>query len=202
MLIARRNLFRLHLAALAAAGGALLALAGCETPAPGNRFPELGYSHLPQLSLAVGRIDIVQEYRPPSQPPNVEHMFPVRPAAAAERWARDRLKAAGGPGELRVVIVRAAVVEVPLKQSGGIRGAFTNEQAERYDGEMEMRLELTAPEASGTVSARAERRRTVPEDISLADREKVWFQLTEAMMNDLNESLERQVKKNFANWLR
>jgi hypothetical protein len=196
----RSILFRLPV--LAAGCAAMVALAGCETTPPRAGFPQIGFAHLPPLNVAVGRIEVVREYAPPVAKPNVEHMFPVSPAATAERWARDRLRAVGGSGVLRAVVVKAAVVEVPLKSMGGVKGAFTIEQSERYDGEIEMRLELVDGGSSGTVSSKAERRRTVPENISLADREKVWFQLTEAMMNDLNTSLESQMRKNFANWMR
>jgi hypothetical protein len=196
----RTVLFRLP--ALAAATAALLALGACETTVPRSGFPEIGFAHLPPINVAVGRVDVVRAYAPPSKAPNVDHMFPVTPAATAERWARDRLKAVGGPGVLRAVIVNAAVVEVPLKQSGGLKGAFTTEQSERYDGEIEIRLEIETPGATANVTSRAQRRRTVPENISLADREKIWFQMVEAMMIDLNESLERQARKNFAGWIR
>jgi hypothetical protein len=184
-------------AALAAAG-----MAGCDTTVPRAHFPELAYDHLAPMSLAVGQVEVVQEYRPPAAPPNVEHLFPIPPAETAERWVRDRVKAVGGPGQVRAVIVTASVVEVPLERRGGIRGAFTTEQSERYDAELEVRLDLESGGATASVSSRAERRRTVPENISLADREKVWFEMTEAMMNDINASLERQIRENFGPWLR
>ena len=39
----------------------------------------------------------------------------------AEQWASDRLRAAGGPGELRFVIKRASVVETELPRTTGIQ---------------------------------------------------------------------------------
>ena len=54
----------------------------------------------------------------------------------------------------------------------------------------------------GTVSSEAKRSQTVSEDLSLAEREQVWFQMTENMMNDLNGSLEKQVREHFRRWLR
>ena len=66
---------------------------------------------------------------------------------------------------------------------------------------------ISAPAAAdgrrrASVTSRAERSRTVAENISIQDREKVWFEMTEAMMNDLNASLDRQIRKNFAPYLR
>jgi hypothetical protein len=51
------------------------------------------------------------------------------------------------------------------------------------------------------VSSRAQRSRTVPEDVTLNDREKVWFEMTEALMNDLNASLERQIYYNMGDFV-
>ena len=50
--------------------------------------------------------------------------------------------------------------------------------------------------------SRAERSRTVAEDVSLIDREKVWFEMTEAMMNDLNASLQRQINEHLRAFVR
>jgi hypothetical protein len=183
---------------------AMLLVAGCETRVPRSGFPELGYSHLAPIRLDVTRVDVVQRYRPPAKKPNVEHLFPVVPAMAAERWARDRLKAVGGAGVARVTVVYAGVVEVPLKRSDRLKGVLTTEQSERYDGAIEMTIEITdsTGAAVASVSSRAERRRTVPEDITLLGREKVWFEMTEAMMNDLNTSLQRQIGEHLSRWRR
>jgi hypothetical protein len=102
---------------------ALLTLAaGCETTLPPRSFPDLRYTHLPPIRLDAVRVDVVQQYRSPGKAPHVEHEFPVRPAEVAERWARDRLQAAGVNNIVRATIVDGAVVEVPLQQSTGVRG--------------------------------------------------------------------------------
>ena len=188
---------------IAAGAAALMGVAACETTVPRSGFPELAYSHLPPINLAVSRVDVVQEYRAPGNKPNVEHLFPVVPALVAERWARDRLKPVGADGIARVTVKNASVVEVPLERTSGIRGMLTTDQAERYDGAIEIAIEIVAPDGrvAGSVASRAERRRTVPEDITLLEREKVWFEMTEAMMNDLNASLERQIRDNLSRWL-
>jgi hypothetical protein len=127
----------------------------------------------------------------------------VRPADAAERWARKRRQAAGAEGVAVVKIVQACVVEVALTRTEGVRGAFTTDQTERYDGVLEVAIEASS-RATGRramVSSRAQRSRTVTENITLNDREKVWFEMTEALMNDLNASLERQIYDNFGTFV-
>ena len=103
-----------------------------------------------------------------------------------------------------VTVLEGGVVEVPLKKSTGIRGAFTIDQSERYDAVLAVKIQIFRENGSeaAMVSSRAERSRSVAEDISPYAREKLWFAMTEAMMNDLNADLERQIRTYFTGYLR
>ena len=179
-------------------------LAGCATEVQKPGFPKISFAHLQPISLNVARIDVENRYVSPATRPNVEHEFPVTPAAVASNWGRDRLRAVGPSGVARVIVRRASVVEVPLKRTTGVKGAFTRDQSERYDAVIDMMVELR--DANGDVRVTAEstakRSRSVSENISLNDREKVWFEMTEAMMSDLNTALENQMRIHMKEWIR
>ena len=194
-------LSRLPLIALAAALAA--ALASCVTPPPRPAFPELTWAHLQPFALDVAEIEITSDYLPPLAPPHVEHLFPTPPQEAAERWARDRLRAAGGQDRATVVITDARVIETKLAGSGGLTGLFTTEQAERYDAAVEVVIEIRSDRGflDGLVRARAERSLTVPEDLTLNEREEVWFELVEALMADLNAELEANIQAHLQRFL-
>jgi hypothetical protein len=183
---------------------AFLALAGCATEVQRPGFSRISFAHLQPISLNVARIEVENLYVPPTTRPNVEHEFPVSPAAVASNWGRDRLRAVGQTGIARVIVRRASVIEVPLKRSTGVKGAFTRDQSERYDAIIDMAVELR--DANGDIRVAAEstakRSRSVSENISLNDREKVWFEMTEAMMSDLNTALENQVRIHMKEWIR
>ena len=185
-------------------GFALIGLAGCETTIPPREFPELRYNHLPPIRLDAVRVDVVQEYKSTGVRPYVEHEFPRRPATVAARWATDRLQAVGTQNFVRVTILKGSVVEVPLAQSKGVKSVYTIDQSEKYDGTLSVRIEIIGPggQQLAYVASQATQSRSVPENITLADREQTWFRMTEAMMNDLNRSLERQIKQHFKAWLR
>jgi hypothetical protein len=180
-----------------------LLLAACQTLAPKQKFPDLTYAHLGALNLNVAALDVVSDYRAPLKKPNVEHLFPTRPEQALERWARDRLKAGGKRGSARFIITRAAVTETSLKLKTGITGAFTTDQAERYDAVIEASLEILGPGGirKAFASARVIRSRTVPEGISLNDREKMWFSLIESLMKDFNTEMENNIRQNLGGHL-
>ena len=139
----------------------------------------------------------------PLKKPNVEHLFPIPPDQVLKRWARDRLKAGGKRGSARFIITQAAVTETSLKIKTGITGAFTTDQAERYDAVIEATLEIYGPGGirKGFASARVVRSRTVPEGISLNDREKMWFSLTEALMRNFNTEMENNIRSNLGGHL-
>jgi hypothetical protein len=179
-------------------------LFGCAKPAPPSaRFPDITFQQFPTYNFKVGRIEIVREYTPPMRAPNVDHLSPEPPIQMAEQWARDRLRATGGPGTLRFVIKRASIVESELPRTTGIRGAFTTDQAQRYEGVVEVEIEVRGERGyrDGFVSARAEQRQTVGEDISLAGRERTWFTMTETMGRDLNVELDRNIQANLQRFL-
>lgn len=190
---------------LASAGLLGTGLAACSTPPPRPRFPELTYGHLGLFTFDVERVEIVSEYKPNFGAPNVEHLFPTPPEQTLRRWAQDRLAASGKPGRYaRFIIQDAKVTETALPRTQGVRGAFTTDQTQRYDGTLSTVLEIREERANyraGTASAWATRARTVPEGITINDREKVWFDLVEAMMNDINAELDRQIRANLAQFI-
>lgn len=184
----RRRLLGLALLAPAAA-----LLAACETRPRDGKFPALTYQHLPKLRFDVREVEVVEAYRSPGTPPNIEQLFPVRPATAAANWGRDRLVAAGNWRRLRYIVQDASAVEVPLAVSEGLTGALKVEQSERYELHLTVELQVIGDTGAteGTAKVNAVRSVTVPEDITLHERERAWFRLTEDTMNDLNTQLEK-----------
>ena len=182
---------------IAALGAAFLWLGACATPAPPQpQYPPIAFEDRGPIHLEVGEVEVELAYRAPDAPPNVDHLFPVRPAEAARRWPGDRLVAAGTGFRARFVIKDAAVVAVPLEQSGGLTGLLTQEQSERYDARLAVELVILDTQNRQVASARAEavRSRSVPEDITLSEREQVWYEMTRTLMSELDKQLEQTIR--------
>jgi len=190
--------------ALASILAVVFLLTGCATEVQKPGFSQISFAHLQPISLNVARIEVENRYVSPATRPNVEQEFPVSPAAVASNWGRDRLRAVGQSGVARVVVRRASVVEVPLKRTTGVTGAFTRDQSERYDAIIDMMVELRDADGNVRVTAEstAKRSRSVSENVSLIEREKIWFEMTETMMSDLNTALENQVRIHMKEWIR
>ncbi len=180
-------------------------LGGCEATPTGHRFPELTYAHLGMIRIDAARIEIADEYQEPLRPPNVDHLFPTPPERVMRRWATDRLAATGTPDRYaRFVIQDAKVIETELPRTQGIRGAFTTDQTQRYDLTLSAAIEIREERGnyrSGYATASTSRSRTVAEDISVNEREQIWFELMEQAMNDLNAELERQIRGNLTRFV-
>lgn len=192
-------------AVLAAAATAVLS--GCERSLAGRPvFQDIRFTAQPPIRIDVAEIVIQDRFEPSFKEPNVEHIFPVTPARAAANWARDRLEATdrASPRRLRVVITDASVRETLLPKTGGVRGAFTTDQAEKYEGTIEMTVELLGergfPEAS--VSGRALRTQTLPEGVTPNQREQAWHDFTRALVADLDREMEPRLRATFANYIR
>ena len=184
---------------------ACAALVGaCATLPDGSGPPPISFGEMPPLAFDVGRIEIDDRYRSPAAAPNVEHLLAEPPAAAVRVWVRDRLRAAGGGGALRVVLRRADVVETRLGSAGGLRGLLTTEQTERYDATIDLSLEITdlAGEVRSRINAEVRRSRTIAEDVSVNERRTIWHELVRALAENMDRTLEERIRAHFGRWLK
>jgi hypothetical protein len=175
-----------------------LVVAGCQTPPPKQDFPELTWAHLDPYVFNVGKSEVVSQFTAPLQEPHIEHLLPFTVQAAAMNWGRDRIQDGGEVGgTVTFIVEEASAVEVPLRQQKeGVEGYFTDEQSERYDMKVKVKIQVRGGDRStGSVTAHAVHTQTVAEDITLDERERVWFAMTEALMQELNTTLEANIPK-------
>lgn len=181
----------------------VVALAACEMTPPRKNYAEIGFDHLQPLTLQVNNIEIQRVYQMPREAPHVGHRFPDPLPDVAERWGRQRLKAAGGEAQARFRILEASVIEEELPTTQGLKRFFVIDQSERYEGRLRVELEMndSLSGQSKSVSADVRRSVTVPEDASLTEREAIWFQLTEDLMRRFDREMEQAMRQNLGEWL-
>lgn len=173
-----------------------LIVAGC-TAMPADPMPRLNFSNLTPIKLNVASIEVIDDYTPPMQAPNVEHLFATPFYDAVQLWAKQRLGMAGPEGFVRLTITEASVKEVSLPIEQGLRGMLTRQQAYRYDARLAVQLEADAPgvDSRGYITVVAERSRTIVEGVSLAEKERAWHEITKSIMDDLDKSVERSLRQ-------
>ena len=180
----------------------LAILTACASPPPESNFPEITFEDRPQIRLDVASVDIETAYVSPLRDPNVEHTMQITPAAAASRWAKDRLLPVGTVRRARFVVREASVVEERLDVTEGIEGMLTVDQAARFTERLVVEIQiLDGNRVEGELRAEATRSITVPEDVTVRERDEVLYRLTEDTMRDLDLELERAIREAFAAYL-
>ncbi len=191
---------------LAVAAVAVLGLSACQSAPPRSAPRPIDFSNFGPIILSAGGVDVVNGYRPGGGK-HVEDRSAVPPVEAVRRWASERLQAAGGTGRVRVTIKDASIIEVALPKTEGVKGYFTTDQAQRYDGRMEVAVSGDMPDNSagafrGATKAIVTYSTTVPENIALADREAVFLDITRRLVEDLNARLDAGIRKDLAPMIR
>jgi len=156
----------------------------------------LAYLEAKPLRLKVARVEVAKKYESSSKPPHIENDLPVPPTAMIQQWTQDRLIPVGKKGYAVVTIEEASVTEKSLKRTRGMQGFFTVDQSEQYEGRLSVRVEIFDERGTsqGSAYARAQGSQTVPENITLGQRRKIWVHMMENLMNKLDEELDRNIK--------
>ncbi len=182
------------------AATALGSLAGCADPAKPAPAPATpaGQAWL----LLVDRLEVEVAYVAPKAAPNIDHALSPTPTQAAEAWARQKLVARGAqaPGTVaRFIIRRASIVETPLATPGGIRGLIADNAAFRYEGILEVDLEIR--NASGfrdrQIAVRQDASRTLKERATFDERRALWIELTNDLVQQMGRSFDQAIPANF-----
>jgi len=174
---------------------ALAALGACSSLPPQPIYPEITYKHLPPYRMNAARIEIVDNYVPPLTADHVEHLSPIAPAALLRRWAEDRFVAAGSSGVVRVIIEDASIAEQVYRTNQELTDLVTTERAGLYTARAAVRIQMLDDygNSQAYVAAKAERSRTIPEGLTLREREEILFQMTDDMVKDLNGTIEPRI---------
>lgn len=186
--------------ALALAAVLLVAACANTTTVP-RPVPNYAYKKYPPVLVDVASIQVV-DYSPGMRAPNVEHLMPQPLPAAVSDWASTRFKAVGTQGVLTITVRDASMVGKDLNRSGGIRGVFTIDQAERYDAHIAVEFRVESGLTSGNGSVEVNRGRTIAENASLQDRDRAWTEIEENMLIDLDAATLTMLSNRLPNLVR
>lgn len=159
------------------------------------------------LRLDVARIEVVQAYAPPQQPPNVEHRMIVSPLATLDDWARRHLEAAA-PGRddssAVFVIEDASVVSEKIRIRKGLLDSLIRPDSDKYTLRLAVTLQVRDRLGAtvGSTSVEASAWRAVPENAKNADRSAVWHELLIAAMDNLVPLFEANTRAYLARFLK
>jgi hypothetical protein len=191
-------------AALLAATALTLTLAACANAPKDTSVPELTFEQVQKVSLNVAKIEVYDEYDAPGVKPNVEHTLKNPIDISVQRLIEKQLSADGTENVLRAIIEDASVVEEKLVLPKGVISAFRWDPEFRYNARVVVRFELVnenAPDiVKGSARVTANRSATATENLSLAERDRMFFSITENMMKDVSDGLQTIVAGTFGKY--
>jgi hypothetical protein len=184
--------------------GGLLSSCVSNTPVV---LPEITFSHLQPLKLAVSQIRVEQSFEPSQTLPRAETRLNQPPSQVLRRWAKDRLTvdvSGNSGGFARFVILDAKMTERYLDTDGNFTAYFTNEQAIRYEATAEAILEIQSDDGLSQGSARAlvSRVSSIAENSTLNEREQALFNLVEGLMTEFNLQMDASVRTHLSQWVK
>ena len=181
----------------------LFSSTSCQTVGKLEKFPTMTFTHLSKMRLLVRDIKILELQKNQITPPYITHQFPISPAEATRRWAKDKLQIGGKKNTARLIIKIAEAKQIPLKIDKTFVGSFKNQQSDRYETGIFAKLEILneKKEIKAMVEAKAEHFKTVSEATSLSDRRKIWYNMIEVLMNEFNKEIDKNINNNFQKYL-
>lgn len=161
-------------------------LASCSHEAPGPNYPLLRFNYLTPLHLNVASIEIDDSWVPEDQS-DVARLSPEPPEDALKQMAHDRLIASGSSGR--------AVFKV--------EDASIRREGPWLYGHLAVQLTITGSgnQPSGFTDAAVARNVAVPEEGGDAAMRQTLYDMTKAMMDNMNVEFEYQVRKSLHDWL-
>lgn len=197
----RRSVSVIALAGLVAG---LALLGACTSPVERPVYPELRFSQLPVIELDVSRVEYVDRYDAAEAPPYVDHLFPQIPEAMARNWALHRFRGVGVTRSARVVLTDAHVTSEALATTMGIEGWFTTEQEEELDARAAVTIEIfdDLGGREGFVKAEARLTRTLPEKLTLNERDAIAYEMTEQLIIALDAETEKAIRAHLSRYVR
>ena len=170
------------------------ALAACTTPAAAPPPPHPVVTPRGEIFLLdVAEVEVVQ-------PPPAAMNEPVDMVGIVADWCRQRLRPVGASGKAKVTIHNALIRESFVRTP--IPGALTFQRLRKFDGRLDVHMDVTnrSTQRFGFADGSAARSRTAPQDIDEGERQRIWYDMAQDMLDDLNVALESSVRQRLR-WL-
>lgn len=187
-------------------GGLAFALGLAAAPAAGAVEPNRSNLHdLPELRLDVAEVETIAVYAPPRAEPNIEHKLAFPPHVAILAWGKSHLRPVGRRFRATLSVIDAAVVRRKVKaETATFRDWFRRQPDERYDGRIELRLDIKddAGQVRASATAVAKHSRFLMDDHKDGDRDRHLEALADELTAAALRELARQVELRFGPWRR
>jgi len=184
---------------LAAALGAPAFLSGCASDtSAGARTAELTFANLAPLPLSIAYVDVYNKFDPGTVPGDISTQFRTPPGVALQRYAKQRYRAAGNSGAFNFNVLQASVTARSVKPEDRITRALELNQQMEYTLTMKVGVEAidrgAVPDTRGSFTVA--RVKTLPANISIAERERMLQDTVVNMIMELDRTVQLALRDN------
>tara|TARA_Y100000996_G_scaffold197082_1_gene154559 strand:- start:207 stop:716 length:510 start_codon:yes stop_codon:yes gene_type:complete len=163
---------------------------------------ELNFEHIDSLNLSLSKIEIINKYQPKLSRPNVEHLFKTPPSRLISDYAKSKFLLKGGRNNLQFIIEEASVIET-IKETKKIllNNISIKESLINYKCKFRLRIKLKSEKGltKSYILVSTIIDKTIKSNISLNERDKVFFEINENMILKLDSEINKQARKYFIN---
>ncbi len=177
-------------------------LAACSSEL--KQVPTVDFSNKPPLFFNVATVEFIPAFAPIFEDKFRKTRSYPEFASAIQNWSQHNFINRGTTGALIVTIEQADIKESSIpKKHQGLKGVFTYDPSEKYEGNLAVRLEIkdengftkesTLTSTSHTI--------TVLENITLAKRDQKIADLMHTLIEELDSRLRDNVNENLTDHL-
>jgi hypothetical protein len=173
---------------------ALVLLAACASGPPLPPKATIGFEKASPLLVPAGKVVLVDNYKPPLVPPNVEQNYQVRPAHIVRRWIAARTKPIEtAPGAIALTIADASVIEQPLEVKTDWKHMFSRQAEKNLIANITWRLSYEGPSLSWSTGGTATSTHGVLEQASLNEADQDYNEMIQSLAAAFDSRLEQQL---------
>ena len=153
------------------------------------------------VNLGVAAVDVINEYKTPSDAIYIDQVFNPSPASQLTNWANTKLLPLDDRGNLLVTITAAEMTERDIQSDDGLKALFTNEQRLLVAVKLEGIFSFSHPEnnRSATLTVQSEAQSSIADNTSPADADAIRARVIHEALGRFDQEFRRQLRSASSN---
>ena len=197
-LVSRRAMIKQATAGLTLPLSLPLLLSACQTKEP--PLPQITKPG-GMINLGVAAVDVINDYKTPSDAIYIDQIFTPSPAHQLTDWANTKLLPLDDRGNLLVTITAAEMTERDIQNDDGLKALFTNEQRLLVAVKFEGIFSFSHPDnnRSATLTVQSTAQSSIADNTSPADADAIRQRVIHEALGRFDQEFRRQLRSASSN---
>jgi len=175
-----------------------LLLSACQTKEP--PLPQITKPG-GMINLGVAAVDVINDYKTPSDAIYIDQIFTPSPAHQLTDWANTKLLPLDDRGNLLVTITAAEMTERDIQNDDGLKALFTNEQRLLVAVKFEGIFSFSHPDnnRSATLTVQSTAQSSIADNTSPANADAIRQRVIHEALGRFDQEFRRQLRSASSN---